>query len=584
MKRKGFFIIIVIMLLLNGITPVWGADVSLKGEPEPLGSLSEVLRDPSREITIDQLLDRKHDEAFREHEANVFQFGLTKDAHWIRTSLKELPEEKMPDPWNEYLLYYDYSGIERIEIYLPIIDQEEEGYIPYKGGFYNSKMQDETGFIFPVFQLPENLDPERPIYSRVESTYSKNFTMAMVERNHFSGVQLRMVAMLSSMYGIMLAMLLYNLVLFFALKDRTYIFYVGYIMFMIIYQTSVTGFLKIIHFQWAQILELYALATTFIAVIFGLLFAWHFINYPRFVPKAKYPALLCMAICGIGILLVLSGNQYYANGLAYLMGFTLPFLIFSTAIIAYRKGQTISKYYLMATAVLFSTIIIFALRGAGILEHSFVTLYAVTASVALESILLSFALADRIRMFRKRQEQSDERVSELTHISITDSLTRLFNRRYFEEVLSEIRENPNKSKTPVTMIYLDIDHFKKFNDTYGHPKGDQVLKKLAEVIRENIREGDHPCRIGGEEFAVIFHHTNGPTAWQIAERIRSSLEAVDFSSIAPQIPTVTVSIGVAELKGGEAIEDWVNRTDKMLYTAKEQGRNRISQVDSSFAT
>ena len=575
MKRKLFVILCACILIMNGLISVWGIDDTTDREPVPLGKISQVLRDPSGEITFDQVLALKYEESFREHETDVFQLGLTKDVHWIRINVKELQMEKMPDSWNEYFLYYDFSGIEKIELYLPTISSHEESYTRYLGGFYHRGLQDETGFLFPVFQLPENLDPERPIYSRVESIYSKNFVMNLVERNHFSGTQHLIVLALSLVYGIMLAMMLYNLVLYFAMKDKTYIFYVGYILFMTIYQAGVTGILKIISFEWGEILELYTLAATFIAVIFALLFAWSFINVPRFVPKAKCFVYISMGICGIGISLVLTGHYFYANILAYLIGATFPFIIMITAIIAYRKGQVISRYYIMATAVLFSTVIVYVLRGVGMMEHNLFTTYAVTISAGMESLLLSFALADRIRMLRRHQEQSDKRAVELTQISVTDSLTGLYNRRYYDDALSVAKEKFIKRKTSVTLIYLDIDHFKKFNDTYGHPKGDQVLQALAEVIRKNIREEDFPCRIGGEEFAVIFSNTDIMKGAQIAERIRTAFEAVSFRKIAPKIPVVTISIGVAELKADEPIEEWVNRADKALYRAKEEDRNRV---------
>lgn len=575
MKRRLFIILFICVVLMNTHITASGYENIVERDHFSLGRISQILKDPAGEITFEEILTREHEDSFKDHELDVFHFGLTKDVHWIRFDIMDIEEELMPERWNEYLLYFDYSGIEKIELYLPVLNEQEENYVQFLGGFFHSGLQDETGFIFPVFQLPENFDPERPVYSRVESIYSKNFALGIAERNSFSGTQQLMVLALSLVYGIMLAMMLYNLVLFFAMKDKTYIYYVGYILFMTIYQVGVTGMFKIINFEWGEVLELYTLAATFTAIIFALLFAWSFINVPRFVPKAKYLAYVFIVACGTGILLVLSGRYFYANRLAYLIGATLPFLIMITAITAYRKGQVISRYYIIATAVLFSTVIVYVLRGIGMLEHNFITSHAVTVSAGMESLLLSFALADRIRMLRKHREQADKRTLELTKISITDSLTGLFNRRYFDDILADAKEKAVERNTPVSLIYLDIDHFKKFNDTYGHLKGDQVLQALAKVIRNNIREGDYPCRIGGEEFAVIFSDTNLTRASEIAERIRTAFETVNFRKIAPEISTVTVSIGVAELNNEEPAEDWVNRADKALYKAKKEGRNRV---------
>ncbi|SDY49369.1 sensor domain-containing diguanylate cyclase [Tindallia californiensis] len=576
MKTKIVIGIWIGIMILTGWITGWAAEDTNNKPPLMVGEIAQFLVDPSGEVVFEEMIADADSDffEFQNHGSRVFQFGLTKDVHWIRFKVNDF-EENILASCNQYLLYFDYSGIESVELYIPIQDKEKTRYVQFLGGFRHSGVQDETGYIFPVFRLPQNIDSEKYVYGKVESIYSKNFSIGLVEEKDFAGTQHRILMSLSFVYGAMLAMMLYNMVLYFAMKDKTYLYYVGYILFMTIYQMSVTGIIKIIDFDLGEVLELYTLATTFIAIIFALLFAWSFINLPIFVPQAKYPVYGCFATCSVGIILVLSGNQFYANGLAYLMGTVLPFLLFTTAVTAYYKGQIISKYYISATAVLFTTVIAYVLRGLGYLEHNLMTAHAVTASVGIESILLSFALADRIRLLRKHREQADQRATELTHISMTDSLTGVFNRRYFDTALSKLQENTDRMKNRVALIYIDIDFFKKFNDTYGHPKGDCVLKDLAKVIRKSIREEDAACRIGGEEFAVIFYHIDENKTAQIAERIRETFEKTDFSDIAPKIPTVTVSIGVAGLRSDETIEAWVGRTDEALYQAKATGRNRV---------
>lgn len=576
MKTKIILGIWIGMMILKGwITVGATADINNKS-PLMVGETAQFLVDPSGEVVFEEMIAHEDSDffEFQNHGSRVFQFGLTKDVHWIRFKVNDF-DKKITETCDQYLLYFDYSGIESVELYIPIQDREKTRYVQFLGGFRHPGIQDETGYIFPVFRLPRNIDPEKYVYGKVESIYSKNFSIGLVEETYFSRTQHLLLMSLSFIYGAMLAMMFYNMVLYFAMKDKMYLYYVGYILFMTIYQMSVTGILKMVNFNLGEVLELYTLAATFVAIVFALLFAWSFINLPAFVPKAKYPVYGSFCVCGVGILLVLSGNQYYANGLAYLMGTALPFLLLTTAITAYYKGQIISKYYIIATAVLFTTVIAYVLRGLGYLEHNLVTAHAVTASVGIESILLSFALADRIRLLRKHREQADQRATELTHISMTDSLTGVFNRRYFDTALSKLQENTDRMKNRVALIYIDIDFFKKFNDTYGHPKGDCVLKALSKVIRKNIREEDAACRIGGEEFAVVFYHIDENKTAQIAERIRENFEKTDFSDIAPKIPTVTVSIGVAGLRNDETIEAWVGRTDEALYQAKATGRNRV---------
>lgn len=150
-----------------------------------------------------------------------------------------------------------------------------------------------------------------------------------------------------------------------------------------------------------------------------------------------------------------------------------------------------------------------------------------------------------------------------------------FNRRWEQEIASFQRYG-----TPLSMILCDIDHFKKVNDSFGHPAGDEVLQGFSKVIAQSVRTSDIACRYGGEEFVVIMPHTAPADALIVAERIRESLASVAF----PRHPEhrVTVSIGIAGLSGllaGMTKERWVEHADKALYAAKHSGRNRVVTAD-----
>jgi two-component system cell cycle response regulator len=161
-----------------------------------------------------------------------------------------------------------------------------------------------------------------------------------------------------------------------------------------------------------------------------------------------------------------------------------------------------------------------------------------------------------------------------------DGLTGLGNRQQFNRRWEQEVSAFQRYGTPLSMIICDIDHFKKINDSFGHPAGDEVLQGFGKVITQSIRATDVACRFGGEEFVVIMPHTGASDAHIVAERIRESLAAVSF----PRHPEhrVTVSIGVAGLSGlvpGLTKERWVEFADKALYSAKHGGRNRVVIAD-----
>jgi diguanylate cyclase (GGDEF)-like protein len=165
--------------------------------------------------------------------------------------------------------------------------------------------------------------------------------------------------------------------------------------------------------------------------------------------------------------------------------------------------------------------------------------------------------------------------SRLYDLAITDGLTRLFIVRYFHQRLDEEITRTRRTSHPLSLLMLDIDHFKSVNDTYGHQSGDTVLVGIARIIRKVFREVDIPCRYGGEEFAVILPNTDEAGAVIVAERFRSAVEATVFPLPQGEIH-VTVSIGISTYKIGKAKEVMIQEADAALYSSKRQGRNRVS--------
>lgn len=170
--------------------------------------------------------------------------------------------------------------------------------------------------------------------------------------------------------------------------------------------------------------------------------------------------------------------------------------------------------------------------------------------------------------------------SEILKNATMDALTGLNNRRQFEIRLKEEYSSANRQNTPLCAIMIDIDFFKKFNDTYGHAIGDTVLRTTANVIKEQLREYDIPSRYGGEEFCILLPQTNIDEAKIVAERLRTSVENKKIeiqTNKNEQIKhiSVTISVGLAQLDIKDMADDLYMKADRALYEAKEQGRNRV---------
>lgn len=168
-----------------------------------------------------------------------------------------------------------------------------------------------------------------------------------------------------------------------------------------------------------------------------------------------------------------------------------------------------------------------------------------------------------------------QKVKEDMHLlekaSLTDQLTKLYNRRALDNQLEEIYTNFQRYKTPFSVIIVDIDFFKKVNDTYGHDVGDSVLKEFAVILRTGVRQVDIVGRWGGEEFLVLCPNTNHAGAKVVAENLRKAIETYSFKDVGHK----TASLGTAEIQEGMTIAQVIEKSDEALYYAKENGRNQV---------
>jgi diguanylate cyclase (GGDEF)-like protein len=167
--------------------------------------------------------------------------------------------------------------------------------------------------------------------------------------------------------------------------------------------------------------------------------------------------------------------------------------------------------------------------------------------------------------------QLNESLKQVEHLAVTDTLTETYNRRKFDEVVTHEHQRATDQQAPFSLIMLDIDHFKRVNDQFGHSVGDLVLQQLSRLIRGLIRHGDLLIRWGGEEFVILLPATQLDEAGPFAERIRLEVETEQFKGIG----ALTVSLGVAELRSDDSIDMLLKRVDNALYQAKQNGRNRV---------
>lgn len=205
-------------------------------------------------------------------------------------------------------------------------------------------------------------------------------------------------------------------------------------------------------------------------------------------------------------------------------------------------------------------------------------LAAATAKVERENRRLEAKLIAS----REEMEKLKTNLESIRHESLTDPLTTLFNRKHFDQSLERAALEAEREARPLALLMIDVDLFKRINDTYGHQTGDQVLRLVGISIRQSVKSGDIACRYGGEEFAIILPQTPIAIAATIAERIRQAVMARDVvkRSTNQNLGRVSVSIGVAAYTTAGGPQGLVEQADMRLYAAKRAGRNRVVCTDA----
>lgn len=599
--RAGYFCLLMalcVLLTLKAMPVLASEVIPLRAAAAKfdLGGQMRYVEDKEGTLRVDDLLDARMAGAFAPSPAERPAFGFTSATFWFRAVVRNVDATDA-----NWLLEVQYPLLDEVDLYLVypgnrIVRRTSGDTLPFT--------QREVAHRNFTFAVPVATGEQVVILLKVRTESSMHVPVALwTERAFFAEVHNEQIGF-GLYYGILVALFCYNLLLFLSIRDINFLYYLHYIGGWILFQMSLNGLA--FEYLWPENPWWGNRATPFFLFFVALgvlLFTRAFLQLKENLPKLdmvfRFFIVLAAILMASTLVLRYAIVIRLANGLA-LIGLIMMLV---TGFLSIRRKVRQARYFMLAWVCLLVGSIAFILKQFGILPSNFLTDYGMQIGSALEVVLLSLALAHRIRMLqdenvriqkeatetlevrvRQRTQELDTALQDLSvaseklrDLSRTDALTGCRNRACFDELLETEWQRALHSGTPIGLLMLDIDHFKQINDTHGHQGGDACLKQVAQAIRTLIhRPGDESFRYGGEEFAILLPNTDLAGAVHVGENILARIDALTVVYEEKRIP-VTVSVGVASIVPEEDMrsETLVTHADKALYEAKRRGRNRV---------
>ncbi len=556
--------------------------------------------------------------------------GFSDSAFWFRTRITS----SLLWPQTVYLQISN-PMLTEVDVYWQPVDAPGREFQAGTHHPFSTRVIPLRYFVFPLL-LPPHGSGE--VFLRVRSQAAVQLPATLVMPGELISGHEHEITWLGLALGVPAIMACYNLLLFFMVRERSYLYFslhaLSALSFLLAWQGFFVQYLFPDSLRW----HVHELAlTAILATFFSNLFAEHYLGLVRrrFILLPLYRTI--RFLCASMLLVLWLFPEGVSNVLAMLLASASAACVSVAVVVGFSSGGRTVRIFCAAWLILVSGVVVVALDRLGLINAGGLANQWLLAGFAIETLMIAFALADRLNTERylklhaqetaihhaEREKQArsralnDEREAMLAlnqaverqrnqHQSLEtlvadrtqaleaahqrllllyeeDPLTALKNRRYFSERLLEECKRARLMRQPMAVLLIDLDHFKQINDTCGHLKGDLCIQHVAHLLKAAFnRAGDCVARYGGEEFAVLVSNCDVGTALWIAENLREKVEQMPAVIDGQSIP-VTVSVGAAVFLPDEKndVDHYLHMADEALYRAKSAGRNCVCHAVAS---
>lgn len=605
--RSSFWLVLGLLLLplQAGAAERYLDAAQLRQEPVSLTTHVAMLEDSSGALPFEAVSSADMTGRFHHEQISSasFALGFTRSAYWFRLDVGNSSDQPLTR-----LLVVDNPRISLVDAYVP---DGQGGYRAWFTGAdrpQDSKAYDNRNFVFPL-DLPAR--SQQSVYLRVESSIGLLVPLQLWTVEGFKAYEREDYMARAGYMGIAVAMILFNLMLFIALRERIYLLYVTFVLCAVCALTIKNGMAP----NWTLLgLPLNSNVTYYsgasLALGALLLFMRSMLQTARLLPRVDRGLL---ALVGLYLIspLIYAVALAQVSRVAVVLNLLTALVMMGVGVACALKRQRSAYFFLAAFGLLILGGATTTLRALGILPTNAFTEDGLQIGSSLEMLMLAFALADRINVMRQEKLQAqtrllqtreqlvetlqqserelEQRVAERTQelqvlnsrletLSQTDALTGIANRRHFDDVLAKEWKRAQRVGEPLALAVLDVDWFKAYNDHYGHPAGDSCLQQVAQTLAATIsRSTDLVARYGGEEFVFLAPSTGPDGAQSMAEKLVRAVEALALPHERSPLGHVSISVGIASMRndGDGSAQILLQRADAALYRAKAQGRNRV---------